>query len=98
MQPTQEGLSFGGSAVYRIVVQGTLHESYTDYLGGMSLSQPVPGQSMLVGQLRDQSALCGIICTLLELHMPLVSIEFLAPGERETHSVGEVTSEVPGLL
>jgi hypothetical protein len=68
-------------ATYRIRVQGHFDEYWSDRLGGMVITraftaskQPV---TILVGHLRDQAALSGVLAGLYELHLPLLSVENL---------------------
>jgi hypothetical protein len=69
---------FGGPAHYRIVVQGALDPSYTDRLAGMSITTAEedvrPSRTILVGQLRDQAELSGVLDTLYGLHLPIVEV------------------------
>jgi hypothetical protein len=65
-------------ATYRIRVQGILTENWSDRLGGVTIA--TTGQSSevpvttLSGQLRDQAALCGVLNTLHDLRLPLLSV------------------------
>jgi len=66
---------------YHICVQGLLDESWSDRLGGLRITNisqkdkaPV---AELVGQMRDQAELAGVLNTLYELHMTLLSVEYL---------------------
>jgi len=74
-----EGLRFEGSAVYQIVVQGRLDEGMSDRLGGMRIEVAGEGGTTtvttLVGQLRDQAELSGVLNTLYELHLPILAVE-----------------------
>jgi hypothetical protein len=62
-----------------IVVRGEMDESMSDWLDGMkvTLSSPAgdPEVTTLVGRLRDQAALRGVVETLYEFHFPILSIE-----------------------
>ena len=76
-----KGLKLETPATYRIRVQGHLDDSWTDRLGGMVITkaftankQPI---TILVGHLADQTALTGVLNTLYELHLPLLSMENL---------------------
>jgi len=59
-----------------------LHESWSEELGGLRIrscsskdqEEPV---TELVGQLRDQTELAGVLNTLYELHLPLLLVEML---------------------
>ncbi len=72
-------LDFGGSATYRIVVQGTLDPSYFGRLGGMTLNSPDreddPSCTTLIGHVRDQAELNGVLETLYGLHLPILSVK-----------------------
>jgi hypothetical protein len=70
--------------IYRICVEGRVHESWVDRLGGMRVSID-NGQEKVVtvleGQLRDQAALSGVLNTLYELHLPVISVDCLEDSE-----------------
>ncbi len=77
-----KGLRPGTAATYRIGVQGILDESWSDRLGGMTImvnSEPVneAPATTLFGHLRDQVDLIGVLNTLYDLHLPLLSVEYL---------------------
>ena len=67
---------------YRIRVVGFLDESFSERLAGLSIRQcslkghdgPV---TELVGQVRDQAELAGLLNNLYELHLTLRSVEYL---------------------
>jgi hypothetical protein len=66
---------------YRIKVLGELDAKWSDRLGGMGVNvDRKEGQksvTTLVGPLRDQAALAGIMSTLHELHLSVLSVECL---------------------
>ncbi len=68
-------------AVYRIRVRGRLDPSWSDRMGGLAVevdaarARPV---TTLTGEVVDQSALHGVLSTLFELHLPLLSAERLS--------------------
>ena len=66
---------------YRIRVQGFLDESWSDRLGGLRITRTRIGDqkpvSELVGRVRDQAELSGVLNTLYELHLALLSVEYL---------------------
>ena len=73
--------SFIKPAVYKIKVLGDLNVSWSERLGGLQISiektkdkGPV---SMLIGQINDQSALSGILNTLYENHLTIISVNML---------------------
>ena len=68
-------------AHYQIIVLGELDEKWSDRLGGMSITvdckENQSSLTTLVGLLRDQAALAGVLSTLYELHLPVLSVECL---------------------
>lgn len=71
--------SADASDQYRICVCGALDASWSDRLGGMTIStirlaDGTPGLT-LTGYLADQSALVGVLNTLYDLGLSLVSVE-----------------------
>ena len=70
-----------GPAIYRITVQGHLDPDWSDRIEGMNITESKRPdgqvQSILVGRILDQSALSGILNTLYELHLPVVSVDCL---------------------
>ena len=72
-------INFDKPAIYRICVQGLLDEHWSDRLGGMAImvrtaddSRPI---TSLYGMLLDQAALLGVLNTLYDIHLPLLSVE-----------------------
>jgi hypothetical protein len=68
-------------ATYNIKVQGNLDESRSEFLGGMTITTASQGDegmvTTLAGRLRDQAELSGVLNTLYELHLPILSVECL---------------------
>ena len=66
-------------AMYRIRVRGQLDSSWSERLGGMTVTtsggRDTDQTTMLEGQLLDQAALTGIINTLYDMQLPLISVE-----------------------
>jgi len=70
--------SFSGPGSYRVEVQGNVPEGWGDRLGAMQVvartgeaGGPV---TVLQGRVRDQAELSGILNTLYELHLTLLSV------------------------
>ena len=78
---TWKELKLETPATYRIRVQGRLDDTWADRLGGMAITADTaadkPSVTILVGHLSDQAALSGVLNTLYELHLPLLSVENL---------------------
>ncbi len=72
-------IDFAGPARYRIVVQGIVGEHWRDRLAGLSVStierSPAPPRTTLLGEIRDQAELNGVLDTLYNLHLPIVTVE-----------------------
>ena len=81
-----KGFKIETPATYRIRVQGHLDQSWSDQLNGMAITQTGASDKLpvtvLVGHFKDQAALCGVLNTLYELHLPLLSVENLDESVR----------------
>jgi hypothetical protein len=66
-------------STYHIEVEGYLDESWSDHLAGMRIkTRKRADQSTvttLVGRIRDQSALAGLLNSLYEFHLPILSVQ-----------------------
>ena len=66
-------------ATYQIQVQGVLTQDWSDRLGGMAIDvaglESEAPVTILSGRLLDQAALCGILNTLYDMRLPLLSVE-----------------------
>lgn len=78
---TTSKFSFVKPAVYKIKVQGVLDASWSDRLGGLQINIEKSGDrqavSVLIGQIDDQTALSGILNTLYEFHMTILSVNMM---------------------
>ena len=75
--------AFDRSRNYRIRVLGFLDERFSERLGGLHISQcglkdHEGTVTELVGRVRDQAELMGIMNSLYELHMTVLSVEHRA--------------------
>ena len=80
-EKSKKSFPFNRPGNYRIRVLGSLDESWSERLGGLrittsSLKDQGP-VTELVGQIRDQAELSGLLNTLYELHLTLLSVEML---------------------
>jgi hypothetical protein len=64
-----------GAPFYEIRVQGMLDESWSEWLGGLEVRPLASGETMLVGHIRDQSALHGLLNKIRDLGLPLLGLE-----------------------
>ncbi|MDX1435368.1 MAG: hypothetical protein R3335_01060 [Anaerolineales bacterium] len=85
-EPTELLLSFDSPARYEIRVKGSISESWSDRVEGMSIRQDslagAGSTCILEGELLDQAALIGVLVTIYELHLPLISVECLPESDR----------------
>ena len=74
------GLTFDGPALYRIRVRGEVPARWSSRLEGMAITVETstgPPITTLTGELDDQASLTGVLRTLYELHLPVLSVECL---------------------
>jgi hypothetical protein len=74
-------IPFDCPATYQISVQGQIDPTSSDLLGGMTISPATAEEGLpvttLEGDLKDQAALAGVLNTLYELHLPVISVKRL---------------------
>jgi hypothetical protein len=80
-------IEFDLPTTYRIRVKGHLDDRWSDRLGGMEIrtidqAEGTP-ETVLVGWLPDQAALCGVLNALYNLRLPLLSVELIRMGEEQ---------------
>jgi hypothetical protein len=77
--------SFSKAAVYKIRVNGDLSKNLSERLAGLQINvERFRGKgpiSVLIGQINDQAALAGILNTLYELHLSIISVNMLLDNQ-----------------
>ena len=72
---------FENPGIYKIIVEGSLAENWSDRLAGMRITASETDNNSptatLVGHLRDQAQLSGVLNSLYELHLPIRLVEYL---------------------
>ena len=67
--------------IYRIKVQGKLADDWAENVGGLAVkavdTNGDVAETTLEGPVQDQAALAGLLVALYELHLPLISVEYL---------------------
>jgi hypothetical protein len=80
------GLKIETSARYRIVVKGDLDQNRSVRVGGMTISTRRTDDETLItqleGKLADQAALSGVLNTLYDMQLPVLSVECLEVLDR----------------
>jgi hypothetical protein len=85
-------IPFDRPATYQINVQGKVDPKWSDRMAGMEIrnssEQTNPAVTTLDGELSDQAALLGVLNSLYELHLPIISVVLLPKqhGEEESES------------
>ena len=78
----EKHLKLWTQATYRIEVEGHLDESWSDRLAGLRITtrrrEDQSTVTTLIGWVRDQAELTGVLNSLYELHLPILSVENLA--------------------
>jgi hypothetical protein len=78
-EPTR--FTFGGPANYRIVVQGNIDAGASDRLGGMRIAATTEKGAVptttLIGRLKDQAHLAGVLNTIHVMHLPVLEVKKL---------------------
>jgi hypothetical protein len=79
------GVKFSGIHSYRISAKGYLDESWATRFSGLRITNQVLGDTSLVvtfvGSVSDQTELIGVLNSIYEMHLPLVSVELLGPDD-----------------
>jgi hypothetical protein len=75
------GIKFDDPAYYRIQVKGLIPEDWSTRLEGMAIRQQKSDAgdrvTTLEGSLADQAALLGVLNSVYELHLPILSVEYV---------------------
>lgn len=79
-------MTIDGAATYAIWVLGALDDEWSERLGGLQVRRVRAGaqpMTELVGEVVDQTALAGVLTTLYQLGLPIVSVDRLVelPGQ-----------------
>jgi hypothetical protein len=68
------GHEFDQPTAYQIRLKGTLDSSWSEWFDGFTIT--IQGdETILIGIVRDQSALHGILAKINDLGLPIVSVE-----------------------
>ena len=67
------------SEIHEIRVQGHLDDRWVDWLEGLALTRENDGTTTLTGPLADQAALHGVLNTIRDLNLPIVSVRRVSP-------------------
>jgi hypothetical protein len=69
-------------ASYQIKIQGRIDPSMSDLLEGLTITvvnqEGIPPITILEGELRDQAALAGVLNSLYEMHLLVLSVQCMS--------------------
>ena len=68
---------------YEIRLKGHLDERWAERFAGLTLSHDGDGTTILVGPVVDQSALYGVLRTVRDLGLPLLSVTHIGPDQAD---------------
>jgi hypothetical protein len=69
---------------YEIRIKGHLADRWVHWFGGLTITLEEDGNTLLTGQVVDQSALHGLLRKVRDLGMPLLSVCAAQPSEVDT--------------
>ena len=73
-----------GISLYRIVVEGELHESWSNWLGNVDLERRIQGldscHTILLSEIPDQAALRGLLNRIWDLNLEIISLDKYQQG------------------
>jgi hypothetical protein len=78
---------------YEIRVQGRLAARWASRFDGMTLTAGADGTTAIAGQVADQAALHGLLRTLGDLGLPLLSVKEIAPKPPTTAHIDDTTRQ-----
>jgi hypothetical protein len=83
-------IPFDRPATYQINVQGRVDSKWSDRVAGMEIRNSYEQKNLpittLEGEVSDQAALLGVLNTLYELHLPIISVVILPQPHGEEKS------------
>jgi hypothetical protein len=60
--------------IYRIRIQGQIDASWSDWLGGLTITPQPGGETLIAGPIVDQAALHGLLDKLYAMNLPILSM------------------------
>ena len=75
------------STIYHIRLKGHLGSQWTDWFGGLSITQEENGETLLTGPVVDQAALHSVLKKVRDLGMPLLALSRVQTGDAHAPDV-----------
>ena len=76
-----------GIGLYEIRLKGHLDDRWAGWFGGVTITLEDNGNTLLTGPVIDQAALHGLLKKVRDLGMPLLSVNFVSPGQARLQEV-----------
>ena len=73
--------------IYEIRLKSHLGGQWTDWFGGLSITQEEHGETLLRGSVVDQAALHSVLKKVRDLGMPLLSLSRVQTGDARVPDV-----------
>ena len=67
--------------VYQIRIKGHVSRTWMDWFAGLTITLEDNGETLLNGPLTDQAALYGLLRTVRDLGLPLLSVMYVEPDQ-----------------
>lgn len=78
---------------YEIRVKGHLQSRWAAWFDGMSLTHETDGTTNISGPVVDQAALHGLLHTLRDTGLPLISVTQIEPDRPDVHPIDHPSAE-----
>jgi len=75
------------SKIYQIRIKGHLDNRWADRLGDVVITLEENGNTLLTCLVVDQAALHGLLKRVRDIGMPLLSVNFVNPGQTKPEEV-----------
>ena len=69
------GREFDKPGVYQVRIKGTLDETWSDWFEGFTIRPQAEDETLLTGSVADQIFLHGLLSTIRDLGLTLLSVE-----------------------
>ena len=73
----------GQPVIYQIRLKGHLGRHWTDWFDGLTITPDDNGETLLTGPVADQAALHGLLKTVRDVGMPLISVVGIKPDQAD---------------
>ena len=70
----REKMNVTKHSIYSIRLEGHIDQSWSEWLGGMTIKSTENGETLLTGVVVDQAALHGLLARIRDLNLRLISI------------------------